>query len=181
MYPIYSISDVPLEDHTAKKCTEWSFIPYCAIQHGIFFSRWTKGYLFNGVDKFGPPTLIKCFFFVSWSLYSRSGVGLGWLCHSDVTWAAGCAGLPEFLCVWVCGWVVVATDLAAGAAFCLSPIEGPKARWMSCYCCCCSFCCSLILLVKLQVLIFVFCLLRAPKPPDWADIVVFVVVAAFCC
>ena len=33
-----------------------------------------------------------------------------------------------FLCVWVCGWVVVATDLAAGAAFCLSPIEGPKAR-----------------------------------------------------
>jgi len=50
------------------------------------------------------------------------------LCHSDVTWAAGCAGLPEFLCVWVCGWVVVATDLAAGAAFCLSPIEGPKAR-----------------------------------------------------
>jgi len=43
--------------------------------------------------------------------------------------------LSLYLCVcvsmflWVCGcvWVVVATDLAAAAAFCLSPIEGPKA------------------------------------------------------
>lgn len=50
-----------------------------------------------------PPYFDQTFFcwFCQLVLYSQSGVGLGWLCHSDVTWAAGCAGLPAFLlCVW---------------------------------------------------------------------------------
>jgi hypothetical protein len=51
-----------------------------------------------------PPYFDQTFFcwFCQLVLYSQSGVGLGWLCHSDVTWAAGCAGLPAFL-LCVCG------------------------------------------------------------------------------
>jgi hypothetical protein len=70
-----------------------------------FFS-WTKVYLFNGIDTFAPILWSNVFcWFCQLVLYSQSGVGLGWLCHSDVTWAAGCAGLPAFLFfVCVCVW-----------------------------------------------------------------------------
>jgi hypothetical protein len=60
---------------------------------------------------------------------------VGWLCHSDVTWAAGCAGLPEFFSVCVClrvcfGWgagVVHGSEAFKSFEWWLMPAPGSMA------------------------------------------------------